>query len=111
MPDIVGSVYVFARSGGGWVQQQRLNPIDPAAVQGFGFSVALGGETLVVGVLDDNSYTPGSEGSAYVFVRNNGMWTQQQKLIANDGKAHNYFSTSVAISGETVAVGAFYDRR
>lgn len=109
VPGIVGSVYVFARSGGGWVQQQRLNPIDPAAVQGFGFSVALSGETLVVGVLDDNSYTPGSEGSAYVFIRNNGMWTQQQKLIANDGAFHNYFSTSVAISGETIAVGAFYD--
>jgi uncharacterized protein (TIGR03437 family) len=109
VPSIVGSVYVFARSGGGWVQQQRLNPIDPAAAQGFGFSVALSGETVVVGVLDDNSYTPGSEGSAYVFIRNNGMWTQQQKLIANDGAFHNYFSTSVAISGETIAVGAFYD--
>lgn len=109
VPKIVGSVYVFARSGGGWVQQQRLNPIDPAAAQGFGFSVALGGETLVVGVLDDNTYTPGSEGSAYVFVRNNGMWVQQQKLIANDGVFHNYFSTTVAISGETIAVGAFYD--
>jgi uncharacterized protein (TIGR03437 family) len=109
VPRSLGSVYVFARSGGGWIQQQRLNPIDPAAAQGFGFSVALSGETLVVGVLDDNSYTPGSEGSAYVFVRNNGMWTQQQKLIANDGKFHNYLSTSVAISGETIAVGAFYD--
>lgn len=109
VPNIVGSVYVFARSGGGWVHQQRLNPIDPKAAQGFGFSVALSGETVVVGVLDDNSYTPGSEGSAYVFVRNNGMWTQQQKLIANDGAFHNYFSTSVAISGETIAVGAFYD--
>lgn len=109
VPSIIGSVYVFARSGGGWVQQQRLNPIDPAAAQGFGFSVALSGETLVVGILDDNSYTPGSEGSAYVFVRNNGMWTQQQKLIANDGVFHNYFSTAVAISGETIAVGAFYD--
>ncbi|MBS1786169.1 MAG: hypothetical protein JST85_00500 [Acidobacteria bacterium] len=109
VPGIVGSAYVFARSGGGWVQQQRLNPIDPAAAQGFGFSVALSGQTIVVGVLDDNSYTPGSEGSAYVFIRNNGMWTQQQKLIANDGAFHNYFSTSVAISGEAIAVGAFYD--
>jgi uncharacterized protein (TIGR03437 family) len=109
VPSLDGSVYVFVRSGGGWVQLQRLNPIDPGAAQGFGFSVALSGETLVIGVLDDNSYTPGSEGSAYVFIRNNGTWTQQQKLITNDGVFHNYFSTSVAISGETIAVGAFYD--
>src|SRR6185436_16586760 len=61
------------------------------------------------GVLEDNSFTPGSQGAAYVFTRSGTAWAQQQKLIANDGGVHNYFSASVAISGDTVVVGAFFD--
>ena len=46
------------------------------------------------------------QGSAYVFVRSGTSWSQQQKLTANDGAAHDGFGYSVAISGDTVVVGA-----
>ena len=46
------------------------------------------------------------QGSAYVFVRSGGVWSQQQKLLASDAAAGDEFGLSVAISGETVVVGA-----
>ena len=46
------------------------------------------------------------QGSAYVFVRSGGVWSQQQKLLAADAAADDTFGHSVAISGETVVVGA-----
>ena len=104
-----GSIYIFTGAGGDWKLQQKLIAAADTAVVGFGFSVALYADTVVVGVLDDNTFTPGSQGSAYVFTRIGAAWTQQQKLIANDGAVHNYFSTSVAISGDTLVVGAFFD--
>ena len=49
------------------------------------------------------------QGSAYVFVRSGGVWSQQQKLVASDAAASDFFGLSVAISGETVVVGALLD--
>lgn len=104
----IGSAYVFTNNGGEWKQQQKLVANDTVFL-GFGFSIALSGDTVVAGMLDDNSFTPGSQGAAYVFTRSGAVWTQQRKLIANDGAAHNFFSTSVAIDADTVAVGASFD--
>jgi hypothetical protein len=69
----------------------------------FGFSVAISGETVVVGAHGDVDV---AQGSAYVFVRSGGVWSQQQKLEASDAAAEDDFGFSVAISGETVVVGA-----
>src|SRR6266508_4063415 len=99
-----GSAYVFARSGGVWTQQQELLASDAAAGAVFGISVAISGETVVVGAPGDDS-----RGSAYVFARNGGVWSQQQKLLASDAAAGDAFGESVAISGETVVVGAQFD--
>jgi FG-GAP repeat len=101
-----GSAYVFVRSGGVWTQQQKLVASDAAAGDDFGFSVAISGETVVVGAPEE-SVVPGLQGSAYVFVRNGGVWTQQQKLEASDAAADDQFGSSVTISGETVVVGAW----
>jgi hypothetical protein len=100
-----GSAYVFVRSGGVWTQQQKLEASDAVAGQDFGFSVAISGETVVVGA-PERSILPSLEGSAYVFVRSGGVWTQQQKLEASDGAFDDFFGNSVAITGETVVVGA-----
>ncbi len=99
-----GSVYVFVRSGGVWTQQQKLLASDPAAGAVFGHWVAIDGETLVVGTPGD--FFSGSLGSAYVFVRSGGVWSQQQKLQASDAAANDQFGLRVAISGETVAVSS-----
>jgi cysteine-rich repeat protein len=74
----------------------------------FGYSVAISGDTLVIGsYLDDDKGD--NSGAAYVFVRSGASWVVQQKLTASDGAADDHFGYSVAIDGETIAVGARYN--
>ncbi|MGH9845881.1 MAG: putative Ig domain-containing protein [Blastocatellia bacterium] len=100
-----GSAYVYTRSGGVWTLQQKLTANDGLAHDNFGVAVALDGNTLVAG-----SYASiGSnvnQGSVYVFTRNGSTWTQRQKLIASDGMESDRFGISVALAGDTLAVGA-----
>src|SRR6266498_2801917 len=107
--DSRGSAYVFARNGGVWSQQQKLLASDAAAGDAFGESVAISGGTVVVGAMGDDGAAGRDQGSAYVFARSGGVWTQQQKLEASDAAANDLFGLSVAISGETVVVGAPFD--
>ncbi len=104
-----GSAYVFVRSGGVWIQQQKLVAADAAEFDQFGNSVAINGETVVVGTSGDDGAAGRDQGSAYVFVRTDGVWTQQQKLEAADAAEFDQFGNSVAISGSTVVVGAWLD--
>jgi len=99
-----GSAYVYLRSGSGWVQQQKLTASDGAAGDRFGRSVAISGDTIVVGASDADASAIDS-GAAYIFVRSGSLWTQQQKLTASDASASAEFGWSVAISGETAVVG------
>jgi len=78
-----GSVYVFARSGTTWLQEAKLGASDAAAGDEFGWSVAIDGETAVVGSVSDDD-AGNFSGSAYVFVRSGTTWSQQAKLTASD---------------------------
>jgi RHS repeat-associated protein len=100
-----GAAYVFVRSTSGWALQQKLLPqTGDGAV--FGNSVAISGDTIVVGAYGDG--TNGSfAGAAYVFVRSGATWSLQQELTAPDGVALDLFGYSVALSSNTLAVGAF----
>jgi hypothetical protein len=104
-----GSAYVFTRSGGVWTEQQKLTASDGAANDSFGFAVAITGDTAIVGANADDTAAGANAGSAYVFTRSAGVWTQQQKLIASDGAANDRFGWSVAISGGTIIAGAYFD--
>jgi hypothetical protein len=104
-----GSVYVFVRSGTTWTQQAHLFASDGAADDLFGVSIAISGNTMVVGAYADDTPAGSSVGSAYVFVRSGATWTQQAHLFASDGAADDIFGWVVAISGDTVVVGARND--
>ena len=71
----------------------------------FGFSVALSGDLLLVGTPYEDSAALDA-GAAYVFVRTNGTWTFEQKLVAPDFGAARWFGYSVAIDGDKAIVGA-----
>jgi hypothetical protein len=103
-----GAAYIFGRNQGGpdnWGQVQKLTASDAAQNDGFGNSVGIGGDTVVVGAIGRNSST----GAAYIFGRNHGgadNWGQVQILTAGDATTGDTFGNSVGISGGTVVVGA-----
>ena len=100
-----GSVYVFVRMGATWTQQAKLLPSDGAAEDEFGCSVSLSGDTAIIGAYSDDDNGIDS-GSAYVFTRSGGIWTQQAKLLASDGAAGDWFGRSVSLDGDTAIIGA-----
>ena len=102
--DRSGSAYLFDTTTG--QQLFKLLPSDGAAVDEFGFSVAISGTTAVVGAWwdDDNG---SDSGSAYLFDTTTGQ--QLFKLLPSDGAAFDNFGISVAISGTTAVVGAWKD--
>lgn len=103
-----GSAYVFYRSATAWTQQAKLAATDAAPGDNFGDSVAIDGDTAVVGSPRNNDAGADS-GSAYVFQRNGITWILQAKFTASDAAAGDRFGISVSISGDTIAVGAIRD--
>ncbi len=111
-----GAAYVFVRSGASWSQQAYLKASNTNAGDSFGTSVAISGDTVVVGVPNEDSAatgvngnqadnSAGSAGAAYVFVRSGTSWSQQAYLKASNTGAGDRFGSSVAVSGDTVVVG------
>ena len=109
---ISGSAYVFDRNQGGadnWGQTKKITASDGAASANFGHSVSVSGDTVVVGAYGDKENGVAS-GAAYVFERNQGgadNWGQVVKITATDAAAADLFGEYVAISGDTVVVGAW----
>jgi hypothetical protein len=102
--DGAGSAYVFTRSGETWTQQVKLLPNDGDRDDSFGNAVAVsaGGATVVVGTADDDVTNGENAGSAYVFRQSDGTWTQQKKLIVDDGDRGDAFGSSIALASDGV---------
>ncbi len=96
-----GRGYVYVRTGTGWVLQGTLVPTGASAGANVGLTVAIDGDTVVLGAPHDN----GDHGAAYVF-KQTGMTWSQRKLVASDGATGDQFGATVAISKGTVVVGA-----
>lgn len=112
-----GAAYVFVRSGSTWLSQAYLKASNPDPDDRFGASVAIDGDTIVVGAEGEDSQATGidgdqadnsapSAGAAYVFTRTGTVWSQQAYLKAADTESIKSFGDSVAVEGDTAAVGA-----
>jgi hypothetical protein len=119
-----GAVYVFARSGAMWSQQQyvKASNIDAGDRFGMSLSISADGSTLVVGAPQEDSAAKGvggdedddslsANGAAYVFKRSGTVWIKTSYLkIRNAGLVIDAvnFGEAVAVSGDgnTIAVGA-----
>ena len=100
-----GAAYLFRYEGGVWIQEDKLLADDGDSVDRFGISVAVAGDVVVVGASDDED--AGYEaGSAYVFRYEGGVWTQETKLLADDGDDGDLFGSSVATSGDIAVIGS-----
>ena len=102
-----GSVYVYTRSAGGnWELQAHVLPVDGEGVDGFGTSVAISGDTMVVGSPYDAISDKFYRGSVFIFTRASGIWSQQYRVIAGDGVENDGFGSSVGYDGTTLVVGS-----
>lgn len=101
-----GSVYVFERVDGLWVQTDKLIPPDRAMDNAFGTAVAVDGDLAVISALEGEAGDVSNTGAAYVYRRSSGVWTLEAKLIAGDADTSDSFGYSVAVSGNTILVGA-----
>jgi len=114
-----GAAYVFVRTGNTWTQQAYLKASNAQANDTFGRSVSIDGDTIVVGAPGEDSDSVGVDGAlnenaagagaAYVFVRSGSTWTQEAFLKASNTDADDAFGTSVAISNNTIVVGAPFE--
>lgn len=100
-----GLAYVFRFNQGQWSGPVTLAAADATSNAQFGYSVSLNGNVIAVGALTQPGATTQS-GAAYVFASEEGVWSQQAKLIASDGLDLDWFGFAISISGQTVFVGA-----
>lgn len=104
-----GAAYVFDRVDGAWTQTAKLVAADGLQDDRFGWSVAMDGDTLIVGA-DGHDGMDSNAGSAYVFEKIGGVWTQTAQLFNDSPDAWwNQFGFSVAIYTDTALVGAWND--
>jgi hypothetical protein len=101
-----GAAYVFTRAGTVWSQQARFIASDGATLDGFGFSVAVEGDTAIIAADTNNTAAGTQAGSVYVFTRAGSVWTERFQLFASDGLTAAFFGYSVALEGDTLVVGS-----
>jgi hypothetical protein len=112
-----GAVYVFSRNGAAWSQQSYLKASNSGSDDVFGWSLALSGDTLAVGAAGEASSASGIDGNqnddsapftgaVYVYTRSGAVWSQQAYLKASNSGSDDVFGWSLALTGDTLAVGA-----
>lgn len=112
-----GAVYVFTRTAGVWNQQAYLKASNTDASDFFGYSVAISGNTIIVGAPQEDSSATGIDGdesnnnaalsgAAYVFTRSAGAWSQQAYLKASNTESGDNFGSVVAISENKAVISA-----
>ena len=100
-----GAAYVLRWSGSAWVEDQKLTASDRTSGDGFGFSVELSGDVIVVGAPFDDGAAGSNQGSAYVFRFDGSGFVEEQKLLASSPGASQQFGRAVSATAGRVAVG------
>jgi len=98
-----GAVYVYEPEAGTWTEQARLTLDAGTPDDLFGFSVAISGDTIVVGAPQRSG---DRSGAAYVFERDHDSWLYEATLLPTSDHAVRDFGASLAIEGNTILVGA-----
>lgn len=100
-----GAVYVFTNNNGVWMQEDRIIPTDPLAAS-FGQTLALQNDTLVIGAPLTGSPNLFAPGAAFVFTRQNGVWSEEARLDPSDPSVAALYGQCVSLDGNTAVVGA-----
>lgn len=106
MPAIAGVAHVYVHDAAGWIEEARIVPSDSAGCDGFGRTIDLDGDTLVVGAPWRDEGAEEEAGAAYVFVRQGSSWIEQAKLTATPPAEDDAFASGVSLRGDRLIVGA-----
>lgn len=101
-----GAAYVYERLSGGWTLVATLAASDGEQYDRFGQSVAISGNTIVVGAKYNDNSNGYNAGAAYIFERHGGSWTEVVKIIASDGAREDTFGAEVAVSGNRILISS-----
>ena len=103
-PSGAGAVYVYHRTGSAWTEEAKLHASSPGPARHLGRAVVLEGDTLAAGA----PFASGTGGTVHVFDRNGTQWTETQVLQAPAGAPGDNFGEAISLSGDTLAVGAYW---
>lgn len=103
-----GSAYVFRRKGSAWTQHAKLTSPEPAQGDQFGWSVAIDGDTVLVGSIGSDRAAHDA-GAAYVFRLTADAAKPEARLVAQAARAADTFGYAVGLSGNRAVVGAYKD--
>ena len=101
-----GAAYIFTNVDGVWTRSAKITANDGAFFDQFGWAVALSGTSALVAAQNATVGANANQGAVYAFSNSGGVWSQTQKLVADDGAASAYFGFSIALSGTTALIGA-----
>ncbi len=104
-----GTAYIFRAIAGKWEQEAKLIASDGADFDFLGRSVAISGDTVLVGAYADDDAGE-SSGSAYVFRFDGLQWNEEANLTASDASLGDRFGLAVALSNDVAVIGAAFDR-
>ena len=106
-----GSAYIFKRNSDSNITQiAKIEATTPSADSGFGYSVSIDGDYIVVGSYKEDSGAVVDAGSAYVFKRNSDVLVSNiADINASDAAAYDYFGNAVSINGDYIAIGAYQE--
>jgi hypothetical protein len=98
------AAWVFENVGGVWLETAELLPGDGDA-DGFGSSVAVAGERVLVGAFADDDLALNA-GQVFVFEKGPGGWSESASFGPASLDPNDWFGASVALDGDLALVGA-----
>jgi len=100
-----GAAYIFGGEWTRWSHEEKLIPNDARSNQHFGKVVRVSGNCVLVGALDDDTHGT-QAGAAYSFLKQNGTWSQQQKLFAHDEFPSDHFGGAIEVYKELAIISS-----
>jgi len=104
--DNAGAVILFNRAGSLWVEGQKLTADTPQMNSAFGNAIEINGSSLIVGARYTEVAGHLGAGAAHVFVESGGVWSEEQRLVASDAGAGDFFGVSANIVGDIATIGS-----
>jgi hypothetical protein len=101
-----GAAWAFVRNGNSWTLQSRLDAGDGGGADYFAASVAIRGDTAMVGMPNDDTPAGRDTGAAYVFARTGTFWNFQARLNQNAATTGDQFGFAVALSEDAALIGS-----